>query len=266
MLPIIQCERLFCGFLQKRLLVTTHYFKSQAGFLSDLNEQLKKEADIDSLPESKRYVALLIDEMKIKDLVYNKRSGQIIGFTSLGDVGDLLSEMEQKCAEDTPHPPVSDHVLVLMVRGIFFKLEFPYAHFGTRGVTADFLFLIVWEGIRQLESLGFKVICVTADGASPNRKFFCMHGKEGLVYKTHNPFADPKENRPLYFISDPPHLIKTTRNCWSHSGPSGTQLMTVCKIMHNKHINRMYMCVKLLFMKIIHKLCRLMGKPLSGNI
>jgi hypothetical protein len=24
-----------------------------------------------------------------------------------------------------------------MVRGIFFKLEFPFAHFGTAGVTAD---------------------------------------------------------------------------------------------------------------------------------
>ena len=101
-------------------------------------------------------------------------------------------------------------------------------------MTADFLSLIIWEGIRQLESLGFKVICVTADGASSNRKFFGMHGrKEDLVY---NPFADPKENRPLYFISDPPHLIKTTRNCWSHSDPNGTQLMTVC--MYTMNLSR----------------------------
>ena len=101
-----------------------------------------------------------------------------------------------------PHPPVSKHVLVLMVRGIFFKLEFPYAHFGTMAVTADTLSPIVWEAIRQLESIGFKVICVTADGASANRKFVRMHGTgNDLIYKTHkthNPFADPKENRPLY--------------------------------------------------------------------
>ena len=37
---------------EKTLRDYTHYFKSQAGFLPDLNEQLKKEADIDSLPES----------------------------------------------------------------------------------------------------------------------------------------------------------------------------------------------------------------------
>ena len=57
------------GFLrlpsERTLRDYTHYFKSQAGFLPDLNEQLQNEAGIDSLPESKRYVALLIDEMKI---------------------------------------------------------------------------------------------------------------------------------------------------------------------------------------------------------
>ena len=117
-----------------------------------------------------------------------------------------------------------------MVRGIFFKLELSYAYFGTRGVTADFLYPIIGEAIRQLESIRFKVSCMTGDGASPNRKFFKMHGtKDDLTYKTDNPFANPKENRSLYFISDPPHLIKTTRNCWSHSGYNGTRLMLVNK-------------------------------------
>ena len=33
-------------------------------------------------------------------------------------------------------------------------------------------------------------------------------------YRTNNPFDD---SRYLYFISDPPHLLKTTRNCFSNS-------------------------------------------------
>jgi len=33
------------------------------------------------------------------------------------------------------------------------------------------LFSIVWEGVRHLENSGFKVIGITADGASSNRKF-----------------------------------------------------------------------------------------------
>ena len=162
-------------------------------------------------------------------MVYDKKSGHIIGFTSLGDIGDILSELEKKCEKDKS-APVAQYILVIMVRGIFFKLDFPYVHFGTRGVTADFLFPIVWEAIRMIEGIGGKVISITADGASPNRKFFHMHGK-GFVYKAFNPYADPREGRPVFFISDPPHLIKTTRNCWSHSGFSGTRLMKVSDIL-----------------------------------
>ena len=66
--------------------------------------------------------------MKAKEeLVYNKHLGKIIGFTSLGDINDELLRIEN---ED--RPKVAKHVLVLMVRGILFKMNFPYAHFGTR--------------------------------------------------------------------------------------------------------------------------------------
>ena len=226
------------GFLklpsQRTLRDYTHYFKSVAGFNPDVNLQLQREVDLQSLSVSKRYVALVIDEMKIKeDLVYDKNSGSIIGFTSLGDIGDTLTELEDK-SRNTTHPSVAQYILVIMVRGIFFKLDFPYVHFGTQGVTADFLFPIVWEAVRQLEGIGCKVISITADGASPNRKFFRMHG-DGLVYKAYNPFADPKEKRPVFFICDPPHLIKTTRNCLSHSDFSGTRLMKV-STQFNSHL------------------------------
>ena len=164
------------GFLklpsERTLRDYTHYFKSVAGFNPDVNLQLQREVDLQSLSVSKRYVVLVIDEMKIKeDLVYDKNSGNIIGFTSLGDIGDTLTELEDK-SRNTTHPSVAQYILVIMVRGIFFKLDFPYVHFGTQGVTADFLFPIVWEAVRQLEGIGCKVISITADGASPNRKFF----------------------------------------------------------------------------------------------
>ena len=65
-----------------------------------------------------------------------------------------------------------------------------------------------------------KVIALCCDGASPNRKFIKMHksgqGDKSLpTYKTINPFSPEKQ--PIFFISDVPHLLKTTRNCWSHS-------------------------------------------------
>jgi hypothetical protein len=136
--------------------------------------------------------------------------------------------MEQ-AAGSSECPPISKSVLVLMVRGLFFNMAFPYFHFATHSnFSADMLFTIIWEAICQLESIGLKVICVTGDGASLNRKFFKMHqSSRGLVYKTVNPYAELAEKRSLYFISDPPHLVKTIRNCWSHSGYNVTRLMTV---------------------------------------
>ena len=227
------------GFLklpsERTLRDYVHYFSSKPGFQREVHQQLLEEANLISLPESRKYVSVILDEMKIKEgLVYNKHSGNIIGFTDLGDVNNEVMRLQQ----DTEHPPVASHVLVLMVRGIFFKLQFPYAHFGTEGVTADALYPIVWEAIRLLEIDGLKVICVTADGDSANRKFFRMHKTPDLLvpYKTKNPYAT--DGRWLYFIADPPHLIKTVRNCWSHSGESGIRHMQVnflclCVYIHN---------------------------------
>lgn len=111
------------------------------------------------------------------------------------------------------------HMLAFMVWGIFSNLEFLFAEFPTRGVTGDTLFPIVWEAIHNIEECGLKVMVVTADGASPNRKFFKMHKtsqKVGeIVYKTPNQYS--LDNRDIYFMSDVPHLIKTIRNCWSNS-------------------------------------------------
>ena len=86
----------------------SHYFESRPGFHSDLNEQLERE--ITSLPESRRYVSLLIDEMKIKDLVYNKYSCHIVGFMSLGEINDLLSDIEWKCVGSSNHPPIAKNM------------------------------------------------------------------------------------------------------------------------------------------------------------
>ncbi len=217
------------GFLtlpsERTLRDYVHYFEHRPGFQKEVNELLLQEMKVDVLPENKRYVCLILDEMKIKEgLVYNKYSGEMIGFTDIGDINNELLQLERGEEE---RPQIADHVLVIMVRGIFIKLNFPYAHFSTRGVTGDCLYPIVWEAIEILEASNVKVLCITADGASPNRKFFNMHKVSGakLTYKTKNPYA--KDDRSVFFLSDPPHLIKTVRNCWSHSGNSGTRHMEV---------------------------------------
>lgn len=196
----------------------THYIKARSGFQDDMDEDLKREANIQELPDWKKHIVVLIDEMKIKEnLVYDKHETKIIGFVDIGDVSNQLSQLECSYTSEsaTSHPSIATHMLVVMVRGIFFHMEYPYAHFPTHRLTSSSLFSILWEGIERLEELGFKVLAITGDGASTNRKTH-SNGSEGPCYKTPNPYTS--EERSIYFFSDAPHLLKTTRNCWSHSG------------------------------------------------
>lgn len=97
----------------------------------------------------------MIDEMKIKEgLTFNKHMGEIIGFTNLGNVEDELLWLEK----ESEQPTVAKQIPVLMIRGLLFKLEFPYAHFGTHGIIADVLFPIAWETIQRLETHKLKVL------------------------------------------------------------------------------------------------------------
>ena len=94
--------------------------------------------------------------------------------------------LERECKGENDHPPIAKHLLALMIRGIFFKLDFPFVHFGTETVTADLLYPIVWEAGRHIEASGLKVVYITADGMSSNRSFFRRHqsGGDKVTYKT----------------------------------------------------------------------------------
>lgn len=204
----------------------THIFKSTTGFQSEVDGMLRKEVKDESW---KNYVVLLVDEMKVKEsLVYDKHSCEVIGFVELNDINHQINQLESQTANN--RPPIATHLLTFMVRGLFTSCKFPYAHFPTDSLTGDQMFPIVWEAIERLERIGFKVVAITADGASPNRKIFHMHsktpGSDDLCYKSPNPYTS--ENRSIYFFSDVPHLMKTTRNCWSHSSQKGTRNLWVC--------------------------------------
>ena len=160
---------------------------------------------------------MVIDEVHIKDdLVYDKHNGMLVGFENLGDTNNHLIQFEAALSGDTAPRPLAKSMLVLMVRGLFTSLRFPYAQFACSNLTGDLLIDPVWEAISRIERQGIQVLALTCDGASTNRRLWKLHSNgERVTYKVNNIFAQPA--RPLYFISDPPHLLKTTRNCWWNS-------------------------------------------------
>ena len=83
----------------------THFIKPHTGFSYEVDQQLQREAKLDSIPDFKRHVCLVFDEVKVKeDLVYEKHSGELIGFVNIGEINNQLLEYEQSCLSDEPEP------------------------------------------------------------------------------------------------------------------------------------------------------------------
>ena len=200
----------------------THYIPPQTGFQDGVPEQLAREAKLDEIEDWQKFVCLTYDEMKVKEgLVYNKYTDQLVGFVALDDVSNHILEFERLCQSEgtTQKPDLASHMLVLLVRGIFTSLKFPLAQFPTTGAASHQLYPIVTEAVMRLEIMGFKVISLTSDGSSPNRKLYRLMKEPSDTtapgYQCPNPLTN--DDRSLYFVADVPHLLKTTRNCWSNS-------------------------------------------------
>ena len=86
--------------------------------------------------EFQKYVFLVMDEMHIKeDLVYNKHTGELVGFVNLGDINTHLLKYEQSLSgEDPQTEPLAKSMFTIMVRGLFNQLQFPYAQFPCKPV------------------------------------------------------------------------------------------------------------------------------------
>ena len=52
-----------------------------------------------------------------------------------------------------------------------------------------------------------QVLTITFDGATANRRFLKLLGSEKVLFKVINKYS--LEKRPLFFFSDPPHLLNT---------------------------------------------------------
>lgn len=81
-----------------------YFADSSFGFSDDLDDQLARDSAVDTLQPFQKDVRLLGDEMYIKEgLVYNKHSGELIGYSNLGNINTHLQQlqMEYTCTYNT---------------------------------------------------------------------------------------------------------------------------------------------------------------------
>lgn len=213
----------------------TGFASSGSGFIPEIIERMVHDIKIETLKEHERQVVIMFDEMKVKkDLVYCPSSGQIRGFTEVGDINEELTEFDRSFNRKNLKPKdLATHVICLMVGGLLKRFTFPLAYFSTAGFNSDQLYPIVWKAIGIAETNDLEVVALVCDGASPNRRFFKMHqqfddanlSEDGVVFWTRNRYD---EDRKINFFSDPRHLIKTIRNNLENSGShSFTKNLTV---------------------------------------
>lgn len=112
---------------------------------------------VQTCPPHQLYVCLVMDEMHIKeDLVYNKHTGELIGYTNLGEMNTHLLSLEKSLeGVRKKAAPLAKSLFVLMVRGLFSSLEFPYAQFPCSNLTGNLIFDIFWEAVERLERYDF---------------------------------------------------------------------------------------------------------------
>ena len=136
---------------QRTLQDYSNAVKAGSGFSFEVDDQLLRAAHLMNSPSYHSLVTILIDEMYIReDLVYDKHTGWLIGFIDLGSINNHLARFEQSLSEDDAEistPPLAKSMVVLMVRGLFTTLKFPYAQFLCSSLTGEQLFSPFWEAI-----------------------------------------------------------------------------------------------------------------------
>ena len=76
--------------------------------------------------------------MKIReDIVFDKSTGEVTWFIDYSETNldqQFVVLKEQCVKQKLDHNKIATHMLTLMVRGIFFKCDYPLAHFSTQGI------------------------------------------------------------------------------------------------------------------------------------
>lgn len=152
---------------QQTLRDYSYITPTSIGFSNQVDQQLMEVVNIAQYEEFQKCVLLLVDEVHIKeDLVFDKHSGELLGYINLGETNQLL-DVERLLSDDQDQELASS-IVVIMVRGLFTRLCFPYAQFAASTLSGDLLYDPIWEARSRIEFCGFKVLAITADGASSN--------------------------------------------------------------------------------------------------
>ena len=190
-----------------------NFNSTDSGWHVENLQNMKRQFDQMKPPLHAKLGALVFDEVKINEgLVFDPQNWELVGFTDLCE--DEFAKANGQATTANGKDKLATHVLQFFFRSVFFKFDYPCAFFLTKNLTSLQLNRLFWLGISMLHSFGFEVLVSCCDGASCNRSFVLMNVTNDNKSYCQNPFS----GMPLFFFSDPPHLIKKLRNNIHSSG------------------------------------------------
>ena len=188
-----------------------NFCSSSSGWKTDSIMIMKEKLEKLTPNKSARLGALVVDKVKIQEgLVFDPPTWELIWFTDPGE-DEHNTSVTSACK---PEENIATHVLQFFFKTLFPNFEFPCAYFLTRGITAQKLKRIFWQGVSLLHGFGLTILLSICDGASENRAFISVNGTNQFKIQGLNRFS----RRPAYFFPDPPLLIKKLRNSLYNSG------------------------------------------------
>ena len=133
---------------------------------------------------------------------------------SLTDEASTCNETDEELTE-TSSRPVTKIILQFFWSSIEGDFAWPVASFPVNKLNAKTLGNCVWSIISILSELKFgrnndkkvQALYGVCDGATHSSAFFNQYGSTNWM--TENPFNN---NNPIFWLSDPPHMIKKLRN------------------------------------------------------
>lgn len=181
----------------------------EPGITTESLNILKQKADAHTEDEKKEMlVALMCDEVSIKKCVeWNETESKFSGFVTYENTN---KKQQNRRNNKKDQLPIAKDALVFMVVGEDFKI--PVAYFLLNGLEALERAALTQEVIRNVNETGARVISLTGDGLVANIAVAKHLGVKFDGGKTF--FKSPTNtNDKIYFILDPPHVLKLFRGC-----------------------------------------------------
>lgn len=174
----------------------------EPGFCRKNLDALSQLAQEHKAKGSQLTCSLIFDEMSIRKHLQWSDSQKI-----------FIEHVNYGSRPNSTAMPVANNAIVFMVNGVGAKFNFPIANYFINSLNTDEKIGLLMAVVTEIRRYDVRVLSVTFDGLNTNSS---MCETVGATFQPNNwkPYIlFPGDERRIYIIFDPSHMLKLARNC-----------------------------------------------------